>query len=167
MSGSRRLLIIGGIALAVWGMSYGLWYAVFAEHQALDTIGASLAGSFAAAADRNPVLMDASLDQYREAKYVYDRQVDVHGHWIGLAMLLIVLGIGFDRVNFPERLKLFLAMGLLVGAVVFPLGVLLQTISHGPLPRAIAIAGSGFVIASLLGSAIGVVARGASPAGAD
>jgi hypothetical protein len=167
MSGSRRLLIIGGIALAVWGMSYGLWYAVFAEHQALDSIGASLAGGFAAAADRNPAVMESSLEQYQEAKYVYDRQVDVHGHWIGLAMLLIVLGIGFDRVNFPERFRQFLALGLLVGAVVFPLGVLLQTISHGPSPRAIAIAGSGFVIVSLLGSAMGVVARGSSPVSAD
>jgi len=167
MSGSRRVLIIGGIALAVWGMSYGLWYAVFAEHQALDTIGSSLAGSFAAAADRNPAVMESSLEQYREAKYVYDRQVDVHGHWIGLAMLLIVLGIGFDRVSFPERLRLFLAMGLLVGAVVFPLGVLLETISHGPLPRAIAITGSAFVVASLLGSAAGVVARGSSAINAD
>jgi hypothetical protein len=167
MSGSRRLLIIGGIALAVWGMSYGVWYAVFAEHQALDSIGASLAGAFAAAADRNPAVMESSLEQYREAKYVYDRQVDVHGHWIGLAMLLVVLGIGFDRVKFPERLRLFLALGLLMGAIIFPLGVLLQTISHGPLPRAIAIAGSGFVIASLLGAAIGVMARGSSPVSAD
>jgi hypothetical protein len=167
MSGSRRVLIIGGIALAVWGMSYGLWYAVFAEHQALDNIGSSLAESFAAAADRNPVVMESSLNQYREAKYMYERQVDVHGHWIGLAMLLIVLGIGFDRVNFSERLKLFLAMGLLVGAVVFPSGVLLQTVSHGRLPRAIAIAGSAFVIAGLVGSAMGVLARESSPAGAD
>jgi hypothetical protein len=159
MSGSRRLLVIGGIALAVWGMSYGLWYAVFAEHQALDSIGASLAGGFAAAADRNPAGMEASLEQYREAKYVYDRQVDVHGHWIGLAMLLIVLGVGFDRVKFSERFKFFLALGLLLGSVIFPLGVLLQTMTHGPLPRAIAIAGSSFVIAALLGSAAGVVAR--------
>ena len=166
MSGSRRLLIIGGIALAIWGMGYGLWYAVFAEHQALDNIGASLAGSFAAAADRNPAGMEASLEQYREAKYVYDRQVDVHGHWIGLAMLLVVLGIGFDRVNFSERLKVVLALGLLVGAVVFPLGVLLQTISHGPLPRGIAIVGSGFVIAALLGSAVGVMAPASSRADA-
>lgn len=158
MSSSRRLLIFGGIALAVWGMGYGLWYAVFAEHQALDNIGASLAGSFAAAADRNPAGTETSLEQYREAKYIYDRQVDVHGHWIGLAMLLIVLGIGFDRVNFSERLKLFLALGLFVGAVVFPLGVLLQTTSHGALPRAIAIAGSGLVIAALLASALGVMA---------
>ena len=165
MSGSRRLLIIGGIALAVWGMSYGLWYAVFAEHQALDNIGVSLAGGFAAAAERNPASMETSLEQYREAKYIYDRQVDVHGHWIGLAMLLIVLGIGFDRVNFSERLKLLLALGLLLGAVIFPLGVLLQTMSHGPLPRAIAIAGSAFVIAALLGTAAGVSARDSSHGG--
>ena len=162
MSGSRRLLIVGGIALAVWGMGYGLWYAVFAEHQALDSIGASLAGGFAAAADRNAAGMETSLQQYREAKYIYDRQVDVHGHWIGLAMVLIILGVGFDRVNFSERLKLFLALGLVLGSVVFPLGVLLQTMSHGALPRAIAIAGSAFVIAALLGSAAGVVARDSS-----
>jgi hypothetical protein len=167
MSGSRRLLIIGGIALAIWGMSYGLWYAVFAEHQALDNIGSSLAGSFAAAADRNPGVMESSLQQYREAKYVYERHVDVHGHWIGLAMLLIVLGIGFDRVNFAERFKMFLAIGLLAGAVVFPLGVLLQTISHGPLPRAIAIVGSGFVIAGLVSCCAGVLVRRASGASAD
>jgi hypothetical protein len=164
MSGSRRLLIIGGIALAVLGMGYGLWYAVFAEHQALDNIGASLAMSLVAAAERNPASMEASLEQYREAKYVYDRQVDLHGHWIGLAMLLIVLGIGFDRVNLTEGLKVFLALGLVVGSVVFPLGVLLQTMSHGPLPRAVAIAGSGFVIAALLGSAVGVMAPDSSRA---
>jgi hypothetical protein len=46
MNGARRLLILGGIALALWGMSYGLWYAVFAEHQALDGIGISLATGF-------------------------------------------------------------------------------------------------------------------------
>jgi len=157
MSGSRRLLIIGGIALAVWGMSYGLWYAVFAEHQALDTIGGSLAGSFAAAAERNPAVMEASLEQYREAKYVYDRQVDVHGHWVGLAMLLIVLGIGFDRIGFSEQVKLLLAVSLLAGAVVFPLGVLWQTMSHGPFPRAVAVVGSALVIAGLGGSALGAM----------
>ena len=157
MSGSRRLLIIGGIALAVWGMSYGLWYAVFAEHQALDGIGGSLAGSFAAAADRNPGLMESSLQEYREAKYVYDRQVDVHGHWIGLAMLLSVLGIGFDRVGFSELTRYLVAVALLAGAVIFPFGVLMQTWSHGELPRAVAVAGSGLVIGGLGLTAVGVL----------
>ena len=155
MSAARRVLLIGGIALALWGMGYGLWYAVFAEHQALDGIGSSLATGFAAAAERNPASAEAALARYREAKYVYDRQVDVHGHWIGLAMLLIVLGIGFDRVVFSDRLKLLLALGLFLGAVLFPLGVLLQTMSHGSVPRAIAIAGSALVIASLAVVAIG------------
>jgi hypothetical protein len=139
-------------------MGYGLWYAVFAEHQALDNIGASLAAAFSAAAERNPVAAESSLRQYREAKYIYDRQVDVHSHWIGLAMLVVVIGIGFDRVRLPERIQLLLAFGLLLGAVVFPLGVLLQTISHGPLPRTVAIAGSALMIAALAGCAWGVAA---------
>jgi hypothetical protein len=155
MSGARRLLILGGIALALWGMSFGLWYAVWAEHQALDSIGVALANGFGAAAERNPMVSEASLKQYREAKYVYDRQVDVHGHWIGLAMLLIVVGIGFDRIRFAESLKYLLAAGLFLGAVIFPLGVLLQTASHGMLPRAVAIAGAALVIASLAGSTLG------------
>lgn len=155
MSGARRLLLVGGIALAIWGMGYGLWYAVFAEHQALDGIGASLAGGFTAAAQRDPAQVASLLTQYREAKYIYDRQVDVHGHWIGLAMLLIVIGIGFDRLRVSDRLKFLLALALLLGAAVFPLGVLLEIISHGPLPKAIAIAGSALIIVSLAGTSLG------------
>jgi len=162
MNGARRLLLFGGIALAVWGMSYGLWYAVFAEHQALDGIGSSLATGFSAAAQRDPALVQSSLARYKEAKYIYDRQVDVHGHWIGLAMLLIVVGIGFDRVNASNKMKLYLALGLFLGAVIFPLGVLLQTFNHGPFPRAAAIAGSALVIVSLLGIAFGFSCRQAS-----
>jgi hypothetical protein len=41
MSASRKLLIISGVVLAIWGMSFGLYYALFVEHQALDEIGAS------------------------------------------------------------------------------------------------------------------------------
>lgn len=155
MSRSQRLLIYGGIALAMWGMSYGLWYAVFAEHQALDSIGSSLASSFRAAASRHPADIQASLNRYRAAKYIYDRQVDVHSHWIGLAILMIVLGIGFPRVNLSEPIRFLLSLGLFLGAVIFPLGVLLQTFSHGDLPRAIAIFGSGLVLASLSGITLG------------
>src|SRR2546427_11819494 len=52
MSGGRRLLIVGGIGLALWGMGYGLWYAVFAEHQALNGIGGLPAMGVHAAARR-------------------------------------------------------------------------------------------------------------------
>jgi hypothetical protein len=161
MKRGKQVLIIGGISLALWGMSYGLWYAVFAEHQALDGIGSSLAASFGEDAQRHLESADAHLDQYREAKYVYDRHVDVHSHWIGLAMLLLILGIAYDQIALSERWKLLLAVELLIGAIVFPLGVLLQTSSHGPLPRGLAIAGSVLVIGSLVGMNVGFVRGGA------
>ena len=97
----------------------------------------------------------AALDAYAEAKYVYTRQVDVHSHWIGLGLLLIVLGAAFERVAFGDRLRSLLALSLLVGAAIFPLGVILQIYDHGPAPRAMAILGSGLVIAALSGVALG------------
>jgi hypothetical protein len=156
---ARQLLLFGGIALAILGMSYGLWYAVFAEHQALDGIGHSLSSGFQAAAERNSAAAENSLLQYRQAKYAYDRQVDVHGHWIGLAMLLMVLAIGFDHVSLSERSKMLLAWALFLGSALFPLGVLMQTWSHGPLPRAVAILGSALVTAGLAGMVLGLMRR--------
>jgi hypothetical protein len=159
---ARQILLFGGIALAILGMSYGLWYAVFAEHQALDGIGHSLASGFQAVAERNPVAAGSFLLQYREAKYAYDRQVDVHGHWIGLAMLLVVLATAFDHVALSEKLKQLLAWALLLGAALFPLGVLMQTWTHGALPQAVAILGSALVIASLTAIVFGVFRRQAA-----
>ena len=72
-------------------------------------------------------------------------------------MLLLILGIAYDRVGLSEKWKLLLAIELLLGAFLFPLGVLLQTWSHGLLPRGLAIAGSVLVIASLVGMIIGLV----------
>jgi hypothetical protein len=155
MKGSQKLLLIGGLALAIWGMSYGLWYAVFAEHQQLEGIGRSLATSFAESAGRNLPGAQAALEEYRATKYVYERHVDVHGHWIGLAMVLIVLAFAFDRVGFGERVRYWLALALLVGAIVFPLGVLLQTVNHG-VGQGIAVVGSALVIGSLAGVALGL-----------
>src|ERR1700687_2385829 len=145
MVSGRKLLILGGLALVILGMSYGLYFAVFVEHQTLDGIGGSLATSFVRAAERKLPESQAALDQYAEIKYIYVRQVDVHGHWIGLGMLLIVLGTVYDRIGFAERIRFVLAFALLVGAAIFPTGVILQTVDHGSLPRAIAIAGSGLL----------------------
>ena len=156
MSVARGLLLAGGIALALWGMGYGLWYAVFAEHQALEEIGACLSTAFCSAAQREAAQSGVALLRYKESKYIYDRQVDVHSHWIGLAMVLIVLGLSFEKVSFSEKTKLWLAIGLLVGACVFPLGVLFQVYDHGPLARILAISGSALEIGSLCFIALGL-----------
>jgi hypothetical protein len=155
MSQARKLLIFGGLALACLGMAYGLYYALFVEHQTLDGMGGALTEAFVKAAERHMPESNAALDAYSRTKYIYVRQVDVHSHWIGLAMLLIALGMAFDRVSFAERTRLWIATALLIGSAVFPLGVLLQTLVEGPLPSALAIIGSTLVIGALALTAVG------------
>ncbi len=153
---AQRLLISGGLILAAIGMIYGLYYALFVEHQTLDQMGGSLANAFMAAADRRIPQSDSALADYTKSKYVYVRQVDVHSHWIGLAMLLIALGASWGHVRFSSRTRLWVAIMLLAGSFAFPLGVLLQTTFHGPLPSAVAIAGSALVIVALALSILGL-----------
>ena len=156
MTPSRKILIFGGLALATFGMLYGLHYAIFIEHQTLDQMGGSLAQSFSAAADRNITQSSAALNAYGSDKYDYVRQVDIHSHWIGLAMIMVVLGAAFDRVNFSEAIREWIAVTLLVGSVVFPLAVLLQTYHHGGVIfKALAVIGSGLVIVALAATAFG------------
>ena len=156
MTGSSRLLIFGGLALAAFGMLYGLHYAVLVEHQTLDRLGGSLTQAFQHAADRHPAQSQAALDAYRETKYDYVRQVDAHSHWIGLAMLMIVLGVLFERVNFSEGIRQAIALSLLVGSAVFPLSVILQTYHHGAIElKVLAVASSALMIVAMAATAWG------------
>jgi len=156
MTGSRKILLFGGIALAAFGMLYGLQYALFTEHQTLDQMGGSLAQSFAAAAGHDLTQSQAALARYGETKYDYVRQVDAHSHWIGLAMLMIVLGVVFSRVNLRERVRQLIACSLLAGSVLFPLAVILQTYRHGAfIFKVLAVIGPVLVIAALMATAWG------------
>jgi hypothetical protein len=156
MTSSRKILVLGGLVLAAIGMFYGLYYAVFVEHQTLDQMGGSLAQSFSAAAARDLASSRIALQRYGETKYDYVREVDAHSHWVGLAILMIVLGTLFNRVNFREGTRKVIALSLLTGSVVFPLSVILQTFHHGALLyKALAVVSSGLVIAALAATAWG------------
>jgi hypothetical protein len=156
MSSSRKILVLGGMALAAAGMLYGLYYAVFVEHQTLDQMGGSLTHAFASAAKRNSTEAQTDLQVYASTKYDYVRQVDAHSHWIGLGMLMILLGAIFGRVNFSEAFRQAIAISLLTGSVVFPLAVILQTYHHDDfLFKALAVVGPGLVIAGLTATAWG------------
>jgi hypothetical protein len=155
MTAPRKLLIIGGLALAAWGMGYGIYYAVFVEHQTLEGLGSALATGFLRAAERRMPASEAALADVASRSFVYVRQVDAHGHWIGLGLLLVILGIAFDRVALQKRARFLLALALFSGSVLFPLGVLLETWNQGPGPQAVAVVGSALVIAGLCGTAWG------------
>jgi hypothetical protein len=160
MTAPRKLLIIGGLALASWGMGYGIYYAVFVEHQTLDGLGSALATGFMRAAQRRMPESQAALADAASRSFVYVRQVDAHGHWIGLGLLLVILGIAFDRVALQDRVRFHYALALFLGSVLFPLGVLLETWNRGSGPQAIAVVGSGLVIIGLCGTAWGFARAG-------
>lgn len=157
MNPARKILLLGGLALAACGMIYGLYYAVFVEHQTLDGMGSSLSQAFVHAAERHADQAQNAVDAYAATKYAYVRQVDLHSHWIGLAMVMIVLGAAFDGVAFSERLRTWIAVALLVGSFVFPLGVILQTVSHSTaFASGLAIFGSATVTIALAAVVWGV-----------
>jgi hypothetical protein len=159
MSGSRKLLLVGGLALTIWAMAFGLWYALFAEHQDLERMGTSVATAFVSAGERKLPDARTALDSYAATRFRYVRYVDVHSHWGGLALLLIVLGAIFDRVGIAERKRLYLAAMLVVGSVIFPLGVILEVLDRGMLPKAIAVLGTALITVALAAVALGF-ARG-------
>ena len=127
MNRAQNLLIIGGLALAVIGMGYGLYYALFDEHQTLEGMGIALATGFSQAADGKHPEANSALERYGSTRFEYVREVHAHSHWISLGMVLIALGAAFNLVSFPERIRFYIAVILICGATLFPLGVLLQT----------------------------------------
>jgi hypothetical protein len=159
MSRSRKLLLVGGLLLVVWGMSYGLYYALFEEHQTLESITVSLSNGFAAAAQRDMSKAQAALAGYQAAKFEYVREVDVHSHWSGLALLLILFGLIFDQVGFSERIRFYLAALLVAGSYAFPLGVILQTLDPGSGPQALAALGATLLIIALSAVAVDFATR--------
>lgn len=160
MSPARKLLIVSGLLLTMWGLTWGLVYAVFVEHQTLDSLGGQITTAFVHAAERNLPQAHVSLAAYADLEFRYVRQVDVHSHWTGLAMMLIVLGATFERVNFSDRVRMRLATALVVGSVLFPLGVILQTLMSGPMPSALTVVGAALVIIGVGGTAVGFARAG-------
>ena len=150
-----HMLAVAGLALAVCAMAYGFYYAVWVEHQTLDGIGGALAGAFQEAARGDLNAAHKQFDAYTRAKYVYTREVDAHSHWIGLAMILLILGALWDRVGFGATGKSLLAVALVLGSVVFPAGVLAQNYLAAPHGRVIAVTGTVLLLVGFVMAAVG------------
>ncbi len=155
MTGSQKILLSGGLALAILGMAYGFWYALVDEHPTLERMGVSLASAFAEVAQGDMGQARESLTTYGETRFEYIREVHTHGHLVALSTLLLVLGLFFNQLAFTERIRLYLASLLVFGTAALPLGSLLEIMLSGPVPKAVALLGA----VSLIGG-LGAVAAG-------
>lgn len=151
MRAENRILTGAGLALVATTMFFGLWYAIFDEHQTLMGMGMSLATAFVEAASGNLAQAHAAIDQYAATAAEYRLEVHFHGHLGFLGLVLILMGLVAHALGFGERNRRRLAVVLALGALLFPVGVILQI---GPL----APAGSAIAAAGAAGLTIGVFA---------
>ncbi len=160
MTGSQKILLSAGLALSIMGMAYGFWYALVDEHPTLERMGVSLASSFAEIAMGEMDQARESLNTYGETRSEYIREVHVHGHLAALSTLLLVLGLFFNQLAFPERIRLYLASLLVFGTVALPLGSVLEMFIGGLVPTAVALLGAVAVIGGLSATAVGFLWSG-------
>ncbi|MFC1797555.1 hypothetical protein ACFL1V_10760 [Pseudomonadota bacterium] len=149
MTGSQKVLLSAGLALTILGMTYGFWYALVDEHPTLERMGVSLASSFAEVANGEMEQARKSLNTYGETRLEYIREVHVHGHLAALSTLLLLLGLFFNQLAFPERIRLYLASLLVFGTAALPLGSVLEMFISGLLPKAVALLGAVAIIGGL------------------
>jgi hypothetical protein len=157
MTTAKCILVLTGIALIACTMVFGVGYALFDEHQTLTGMGMHMAGGFMEAAKGDMNAAFASLDAYAALSEEYRNEVHSHGHWGMLSLILIILGLMFDRVSFSETQGVILASLLAFSTAAFPLGVLLQIGPAAPLGEILAVVGSIGMVAGLLAAAYGVL----------
>jgi hypothetical protein len=157
MSSAQRVLILTGIALIAGTMAFGVGYALFDEHQTLVGMGTQLATGFMESAGGDIDSSYAALDAYAALSQEYRNEVHSHGHWGMLSLILIVLGLAFDRVAFAEKTVLLLACLLATSTVLFPLGVLLQIGPAAAIGKIFSVAGSIGMILGLLITVYGLL----------
>jgi hypothetical protein len=122
---SRRLLVLGGIALILVGMIFGDIFAVFILHQNASRVGTSLAAAaHAALAGNSPAVLVyfQNVGGFLENR---GTKVDTHVHMIAFGYLALMLAVLQPWVAFTQRAKKAIAWIFLVGAGVLPVGVFL------------------------------------------
>lgn len=157
MSSAQRVLILSGIALIACTMAFGVAYALFDEHQTLVGMGTHLASGFMEASRGDMTSSHAALDAYAALAQEYRNEVHSHGHWGMLSLILIVLGLVFDRLAFTAKSALLLACILAASAALFPLGVLLQIGPAAAIGKILSIGGSMGMVLGLLLTVYGLI----------
>jgi hypothetical protein len=147
MTFANKSLLIFGLFLASLGMSYGLWYALFDEHQTLQGMGMLMAQTFAHAAENNLEQSFKAMAELGTLATEYDREVHFHSHLILLSMLMMVLSACIHRVSFSEKVVNVLALALIAGVLTFPLGVFIQSQGFPLLGKILAASGSTIFLA--------------------
>jgi hypothetical protein len=122
---ARRLLVIGGIALILAGMLLGDIFAVFVLHQNASRINENLLAATNAVAAHDPSSVPAHFMAIGGLLENRATKVDAHVHMIDFGYLALLLALVQPFVALSESAKRRLAVTLICGAALLPIGVFL------------------------------------------
>jgi hypothetical protein len=146
MTSANKTYIVGGLVLVLAGLIFGVYYAIFDEHQTLVAMGTAFAQSFFEAAGGNETGVAENIETFRANSYEYMREVSVHAHIIELGTLALIVPLFSHRIGWSDGRKLLIARLFIAGSLVFCLGVFSQIFVLSVLTEALAVIGSGLVI---------------------
>ena len=146
MTSANKTYIVGGLGLVLAGLIFGVYYAIFDEHQTLVAMGMAFAQSFFEAAGGNETGVAENIEILRANSYEYMREVSVHAHIIELGTLALIVSLFSHRIGWDDGRKLLIARLFIAGSLVFCLGVFSQIFVLSVLTQALAVIGSGLVI---------------------
>lgn len=151
-----RLLLAGGLALALLGFLHGAYYAAadLYKHEGADST--LLAMMSQGAAQRQAVVVEEALAAYGQLQGDKAVKIAAHAHSIEFGLLAMLLAFFQPFVSLRESWKLRWAWILLAGSFLLPVCVLLE-LQFGLIAGGLADIGGLLVIIALLGMWIGIV----------
>jgi hypothetical protein len=149
MSGSQRTLTTAALLLVAAGIVVGFAHAAAVRYNTLPVLQYRAHWTAAALASQNGP-RDA-IQAAEHKSYTYTRVVDAHTHIIKLATVLLLVALVYPIICLPEKRKRTLAIVLLTGICLFPLGVLAEIFVQGHSAQALAASGAMLVILAFAG----------------
>lgn len=149
MSAAQRTLIRIALLLVAAGIALGFFHATVVRYNTMPVL--QYQAHWTAASPAAESGAEAAIRAAEYQSYTYTRVVDAHTHIIKLATVLLLIAILYPLIALPEKRRRMVAIAMVVGIFVFPLGVLSEIYLRGPLGPAVAAIGAMLVILSFAG----------------
>jgi hypothetical protein len=162
MSGSQPTLTAAALLLVAAGLVVGFAHAAAVHSNTLPVLQYREHWTAATLASQNGPREAIQAAQHKS--YAYTRVIDAHTHIIKLATVLLLVALVYPIIRLPEKRKRTLAIMLIAGICVFPLGVLAEIYVRGRSAQAVAAIGALLVILGFGGLVWGLLRGSAARA---
>jgi len=159
---SQRTLTVAALLLVAAGIVFGFAHAAAVRYNTLPVLQHREHWTAARLASQNGP-RDA-IQAAEHKGYTYIRVVDAHTHIIKLATVLLLVALVYPLICLPEKRKRTLAIVLLTGICLFPLGVLAEIYVRGRSAQAVAAVGAMLVVLAFAGMVWGLLRGSAARA---